>query len=59
LSFVTGIFGMNVAEINGSPLSVWVAVVSLVIIIAGTAAIFWGLKLREDYQAKRGKSKMS
>jgi CorA-like Mg2+ transporter protein len=31
LSFITGIYGMNLKEINGSPLSVWVMVVSAVI----------------------------
>jgi Mg2+ and Co2+ transporter CorA len=42
LSFVTGIFGMNVKEINGSPLSVWVSVVALAITAMITAAIFIG-----------------
>lgn len=40
LSFVTGIFGMNVREINGSPLSVWVFAVVLGITIVLTAVIF-------------------
>ncbi|KAK5728257.1 hypothetical protein LTR15_001392 [Elasticomyces elasticus] len=40
LSFVTGIFGMNVKEVNGSPLSVWVCFAALGIVFAGTAAIF-------------------
>ncbi|KAK5741728.1 hypothetical protein LTR17_003719 [Elasticomyces elasticus] len=40
LSFVTGIFGMNVKEVNGSPLSVWVCFAALAIVFAGTAAIF-------------------
>ena len=32
LSFVTGIFGMNVKEINGSQLSIWTFVVTLVVV---------------------------
>ena len=40
LSFVTGVFGMNVKEINGSPLSVWTAVVALSITVICTAALF-------------------
>ena len=41
LSFVTSIYGMNVKEINGGQLSVWVPFVSLVVVIICTAAIFW------------------
>jgi Mg2+ and Co2+ transporter CorA len=52
LSFVTGIFGMNVKEINSSPLSLWVAVVSLVIIVIITAGIFYGLRVHEDQKNK-------
>jgi Mg2+ and Co2+ transporter CorA len=40
LAFVTGIFGMNVAEINGSLLSVWVPVVVTLVIIVLTVAVF-------------------
>jgi hypothetical protein len=50
LSVVTGIFGMNMKEINGSPLSLWVSVVCLVIVIVCTIAIFCGLKLVEDHR---------
>ena len=31
LSFVTGVFGMNLKEINGSPLSAWVVAITLVV----------------------------
>jgi Mg2+ and Co2+ transporter CorA len=31
LSFVTGIFGMNVREIDGSPLPIWVCVAALAV----------------------------
>ena len=44
LSFVTGIYGMNLKELNGSPLSIWVMVVSTVIVIGCTLCIFWLLK---------------
>jgi len=40
LSFVTGIFGMNVREINGSPISVWVCFVALAVVLAMTAIGF-------------------
>ncbi|KAK3658758.1 hypothetical protein LTR56_001629 [Elasticomyces elasticus] len=38
LSFVTGVFGMNIKEINGSNLSVWVCFVALAIVAIITAA---------------------
>ena len=41
LSFVTGVFGMNVKEINDSPLSVWTATVALLVTIIVTAALLW------------------
>lgn len=37
LSFVTGIYGMNVKEINNSPLSVWVVFVTLGVVFMATA----------------------
>ncbi|KAK1080702.1 hypothetical protein LTR33_005319 [Friedmanniomyces endolithicus] len=39
-AFVTGVFGMNIKEINGSPLSIWVCIVTLAVTIALTAAGF-------------------
>lgn len=39
LSFVTGIFGMNVKEINGSALPLWVSAVALVVVAVLTALI--------------------
>jgi hypothetical protein len=39
LSFVTGIYGMNVKEINDSPLSVWVTAVTLFILAVSTGAL--------------------
>jgi Mg2+ and Co2+ transporter CorA len=53
LSFVTGVFGMNVKEINGSPLSVWVSVVALGIIAVVTAAIFVGYTSWESLRPRR------
>ena len=41
LSFVTGIFGMNIKEINGSSLPAWTAVVALVVVAILTAALLW------------------
>lgn len=40
LSFVTGIFGMNLQQLNGSSLSIWVFFVAVVIAAAVTAIIF-------------------
>lgn len=48
LSFVTGVFGMNVKEINGSPLSVWMVVVTLAITLVCTAAIFMVIRLWKE-----------
>ena len=50
LSFVTSIFGMNLKEINGSKLGVWVAFVSLFIVTVCTAAIFWLLESFKRYK---------
>lgn len=41
LSFVTGIFGMNLKELNGSELSIWVCLVVMAIVVILTAIIFW------------------
>lgn len=40
LSFVTVLFGMNVKEINGSPLPVWTVVVALTVTVGCTAGVF-------------------
>jgi len=52
LSFVTGIYGMNLKEINGSPLSVWVTFVSAVVVIGCTLSVFWLLKSFEEHKAQ-------
>jgi hypothetical protein len=53
LSFVTGIFGMNVKEINGSPLSVWTAAVALIIVTLLTAALLWLMTTLPDPAAPK------
>lgn len=40
LNLVTSIFGMNLAEINGSPLPAWMCVLVLIAVIACTVGIF-------------------
>lgn len=54
LSFVTGIYGMNIGEINGSRLSVWVVVLTLVVTILCT--IFVLMTVRSWQQHRRSKS---
>lgn len=53
LSFVTGIFGMNLKELNGSSLSIWVFFVGVVIATIVTAIIFLGLQVH----SKKGENK--
>ena len=40
-SFVTSIFGMNVKEINGSPLPMWVPVAAFLVVSACTLGILF------------------
>lgn len=47
LSFVTSIYGMNVREINDSPLSVWVCFVALAVVISGTLMIWLAFRAWE------------
>ncbi|KAJ0114892.1 hypothetical protein J7T55_004634 [Diaporthe amygdali] len=51
LNLVTSIFGMNLAEINGSPLPAWICAVVLVAVVACTVGVFaaynkWEKRLR-------------
>jgi CorA-like Mg2+ transporter protein len=46
LSFVTGVFGMNLKELNGSSLSIWIFFLVVVIAAAVTAIIFLVLQMR-------------
>lgn len=55
LSFVTGIFGMNLKELNGSTLSIWVCIVAMMIAAIVTGLLFWALDERS--QRKNGKRK--
>ena len=41
LSFVTGIFGMNVKEVNGSPLPMWVPMAASLVVSACTLGILF------------------
>ena len=54
LSFVTGIFGMNIQQINGSGLNIWVCFVALVPVIFVTVLVFLAVKL---YGSRKGARK--
>lgn len=57
LSFVTGIFGMNIKEINGSPISFWVCFAALGVVIAVTAvgfAVYKSVNALRKRNAQRG-----
>ena len=43
LSFVTGIFGMNIKELNGSVLDLWAVFVCLIAVALATAIVFFFL----------------
>lgn len=56
-SFVTGIFGMNVKEINGSALSIWVCLPVLVVTVIVTALLlklytFWVIRAIDVHRPK-------
>ena len=57
LSFVTGIFGMNLKELNGSSLSIWVFVVGIVIATTVTAIIFFGLRVHSKTNENKANGK--
>lgn len=57
LSFLTGIFGMNIRQINGSGPAWWVLLVGLVIIAVCTIFIFAVLKWYGDRQSQKEKEK--
>ncbi|KAH6723346.1 cora-like Mg2+ transporter protein-domain-containing protein [Leptodontidium sp. MPI-SDFR-AT-0119] len=48
LSFVTGIFGMNIQQVNGSGLNLWVCFVTLVPVILVTILVFLAVKIYGD-----------
>jgi Mg2+ and Co2+ transporter CorA len=47
-SFVTDIFGMNIREINGSPLPMWVPVAAFLVVSACTLGMFFPLEMEVD-----------
>ncbi|KAL8668580.1 MAG: hypothetical protein Q9168_006796 [Polycauliona sp. 1 TL-2023] len=53
LSVLTGIFGMNLQEINGSYVPFWWALVVLAILFVGTAGIYYVLKHWKRRQERR------
>ena len=54
LSFVAGIFGMNVREINATGLSIWVFFVTLAIVVVLTVGIFGFFRTRGNKRKKEG-----
>lgn len=59
LSFVTGIFGMNLKELNSSGLSIWVYLVAMAIVLILTATIFWLLNIRAERKYSQNEQKSS
>jgi CorA-like Mg2+ transporter protein len=59
LSFVTGIFGMNLKELNGSGLSIWVCFVAMAIVLILTAIIFWLPNARAAQKSSQNQQKSS
>jgi Mg2+ and Co2+ transporter CorA len=56
LSFVTGIFGMNLRELNDSVLPVWICLEVLGVVLLVTAALVIAYKLWENYNGVFSKS---
>jgi len=59
LSFVTGIFGMNLKELNGSGPSIWVCFAAVAIVVVLTAATFWLLNARAARKSSQNKQNSS
>ena len=57
LSFVIGVFGMNMAELNDSKLSIWVFFVTAAIAAIVTGVIFWGLRQYSEAKNSGGEIK--
>ena len=53
LSFVTGVFGMNLKQLNESGLSIWVFFVAIVIAAIVTGVIFLGLQVYSKREGRR------
>ncbi|KAI2618415.1 hypothetical protein GGR54DRAFT_605390 [Hypoxylon sp. NC1633] len=56
LSLVTGIFGMNITEINDSKLPWWVSIVTLATIVACTLAIWWSYIRLERLRGRKNEN---
>lgn len=56
LSFVTGVFGMNVQQINHTGLNIWVCFVTIVGVVIVTIPIFLAVKFYEDKKDARRKA---
>lgn len=56
LSFVTGIFGMNLRELNDSALPVWICLEVLGVVLLVTAALVIAYKLWENYSGVLSKT---
>lgn len=45
LSFVTGIFGMNIQQINGTGLNLWVCFAAVLVVGLITVLLFWTVRV--------------
>ena len=57
LSFVIGVFGMNLKQLSGSGLSLWVFFVGIVIATIVTATIFLALQVHSKQKGSRSNAK--
>ena len=57
LSFVTGVFGMNLKQLNGSGLSIWVFFVAMAIAAIVTGIIFLGLQVHSKREENRSEAR--
>lgn len=58
LTLVTGIFGMNIKEINGGAPLFWACIVALIIIGSATAGGFFGYRYwRRGHYAREAKER--
>ena len=53
LSFVTGIFGMNIRELNGTGVHIWACLITLAVVILITTIGFWLMNARIKRKAKK------
>ncbi|OTA67318.1 hypothetical protein K449DRAFT_401828 [Hypoxylon sp. EC38] len=55
LSFVTGIFGMNIKEINGAKVPGWVCLAALAVTVVSTVAVFGAYNVWEERTRRKRK----